>query len=436
MSRLLPRSFTGQLLVFSGALLLAMLLLAVVLSGTLALQPSAEQMARSLMVLADSADRELTMHPSSAPSLSPMLVDAGVFPVLPAGSRPVGSLRPFPLALRDRLRQRLQRPVELVSLPDGEIALWLPSSAPEQMPFGLRFESARRPITEVGFWIAVIGSIALLLAAVWLARWLSRPLRRLSDALPAMAAGAALPDLGRHAPRELRALADTLADAINRLREQAQAREQTLAGISHDLRTPLMRIALAAQLLPEHPHVAAIQADVSEMDRMIGEALELARAGRQEPSEEIPLAELIERVLGAQSDQWTRDIDAGVHLRAPPIALRRAIENLVQNAHRHGAPPFALRALRTPEALELSVIDSGSGLGELSAEAARQPFRQGAQSSNGSGLGLAIVDRLAASFDATLQLEQDASGFRAVLRIAASRVVESAPRKSLAGQAG
>lgn len=429
---LLPRSFTGQLLVFSSALLLAMLLLTAVLSSALALHPSAEQMARSLMVLADAAGRELTVQTRSAPHLSPMLVDAGVFPVLPVGSRPVGSLRPFPLALRDRLRQRLQRPVELVSLPDGEIALWLPSSAPTQMPFGLRFESARRPIAQVGLWLAVIGGIALLLAAVWLARWLSRPLRRLSESLPALAAGAALPDLGRHAPQELRALADTLADAINRLREQAQAREQTLAGISHDLRTPLMRIALAAQLLPEHPHVAAIQADVAEMDRMIGEALELARAGRQEPAELIPLAALVERLLGEQREQWALDIDPSITLRAPPIALRRAIDNLVQNAQRHGAPPFALRAVRTLEGLELSVADSGNGLGELSAEDARQPFRQGAGSSSGSGLGLAIVDRLAASFDATLQLEQEDSGFRAALRIAASRLVEPVPNKRAA----
>ncbi|MGQ0799482.1 MAG: sensor histidine kinase [Pseudomarimonas sp.] len=435
MIRLLPRSFTGQLLAFSSALLLAMLVLAAFLSSTLALQPSAEQMARSLMVLADSASRELTLQPRDVPSLSPMLVDAGVFPVLPVGSRPVGSLRPFPAALRDRLRQRLQRPVELVSLPDGEIALWLPSAEPTQMPFGLRFESARRPIAQVGLWVAVIGGVTLLLAAVWLARWLSRPLRRLSDALPALAAGAALPDLGRHAPHELRALADTLADAINRLREQAQVREQTLAGISHDLRTPLMRIALAAQLLPEHPHVATIQADVAEMDRMIGAALELARAGRQEPSEVIPLAELIERVLGAQAEQWTRDIDPDIHLRAPPIALRRAIENLVQNAERHGAPPFAVRAERTQAGLELSIIDSGSGFGELSVEAARQPFRQGSHASGGSGLGLAIVDRLATSFDATLQLEQLASGFHAVLRIAANRLVDPMPMKTVAGQA-
>lgn len=426
MTRWLPRSFTGQLLAFSSALLLAILLLAIMLSSMLALQPSAEQMARSLTVLADAAGRELTLQPRSEPNLSPMLVEAGVFPVLPVTSRPVGSLRPFPQALRERLSERLQRPIELVSLPDGEIALWLPGNAPDQLPFGLRFESARRPIAQVGMWIAVIIGIALLLAAIWLARWMSRPLRRLHDSLPALAAGAPVPDLGRYAPQELRALADALGQAVDRLREQAHAREQTLAGVSHDLRTPLMRIALAAELLPDHPHVATIQAEVAGMDRMIGEAIQLARAGRQEPAEEVALAELVESLLGEQRDPWTIDIPASLVLRVPPIALRRAIDNLLQNAQRHGAAPFAAKAVRTPDALELSIEDSGSGLSELSAEDALQPFRQGSDASGGSGLGLAIVQRLADSFDAQLRLEQDDSGFRAVLRIAGNRILDSA----------
>jgi len=425
MSRFLPRSYSAQLLGYAGLLLLAMLTLATALS-MLAARPSAEHMARTLAILAGVSGQELRLQPRLTPSLSEALIEAGVFPVLPAASKPARTVLPFPRALREILAQRLGREVNLVVLPDGETALWLPSNGPELLPFGLRFEPARGPLTRVGILVVISCALALLLATWWLARWLSLPLRRLSDALPGLAAGAALPDLGRHAPQEVQALARTLNDAISRLREQARAREQTLAGISHDLRTPLMRIALAAQLLPEHAHIADIQADVTEMDRMISEALELARAGRQEPAVEVELAPLLQRLLASSSALWAIDLDAPLCLRAPPVALRRALENLLQNAERHGAAPFAVRTERSSEGVNLVIADSGSGLGELAPEQATQAFRQGPQATQGSGLGLAIVERLAASFDAELRLETDDQGFRAVLAIPAKRIVERA----------
>jgi len=418
----LPRSFTAQLLGYTVLLLLAMGLVAATLSLQAA-RPSAEQMARMMTVVAQAAQQALLLQPRNDPRLADELTEAGVFPVLPARSQPQRTLLPFPNALREILERRLQRPVQLIALPDGETALWLPSNEPAQLPFGIRYEPARGPVAQSGMRVVLATAVALLLSAWWLARWLSRPLRRLSQALPGLAAGAALPKLGRSAPEEIQALASALGDAMGRLRAQTQAREQTLAGISHDLRTPLMRISVAAQMLPEHPHVAQIQADVAEMDQLIGSALELARAGHGEPDEVVAIAKLARSLVGDQPDRWLLRIDPGLSLRAPPIALRRALNNLIQNAERHAKAPFAIRSEPTAQGLRLIVADAGEGLLEISDHSARQPFLQGPRNVHGSGLGLAIVDRLADSFESELSLEQVPGGFQAVLVVPAHRVI-------------
>ena len=415
------RSFSTQLMVYAVVLLMVMLLLAALIS-LLAARPSAEQMARSFSVIGAVAEQHLSLQPRGERWLPQDLTDAGVFAVLPVGSRQSQTWLPFANALREALTARLQRPVQLVVLPDGETAIWLPSSSPEQLPFGIRFEPARGPVARSGVWV-IVATIALIMAAAWiLARWLSRPLRQLSRALPGLAAGAPLPPLGPSTPAEIRSLAEALKEAMDRLRDQSLAREQTLAGISHDLRTPLMRMNLAAQMLPEGKYAAQIQSNVAEMDQLIGSALELARAGRDEAAERVDLSILVQRLTADDHGAWQLLIDPTLRVFCPPIALRRSLQNLIINATRHGQPPYSVRSQIDPGELLLIVADSGSGFGELGESAARQAFRQGQSAGGGTGLGLAIVDRLAASFDSILRFEQVDGEFRAILAIPLGRV--------------
>lgn len=410
MSRRL-RSFGVQLLLYASGLLLAMGVLVAVLLAAIALEPSAEQMSRGLSVLAKAAEQQL----EAGAGLDEQLSEAGAFLAEPAG---MGARLPLPFAalLRERLEDRVGRAVQLRHRDDGETVLWLPAND-QQAAFGLRYELLRAPVANTSLLVLVVLAIALLLAAWLAARWLAAPLKRLSAALPAMAAGGSAPALGRHATREVVELADALGEAVGRLREQSAAREIALAGISHDLRTPLMRIALLLQWLPEHPRLAEIEAEIAEMDALIASALELARAGRQEAAQWQPLAPLLQRLLVGEADWRCQGAD-GWQLLAPPIALRRALDNLVQNAQRHGQPPHEVQVRARPDGLDIE-ISNGVADPALLPDAA-QPAPSG-------GLGLAIVEHLAASFDARLEREM-AEGrvcMRLVVPRARARPVQS-----------
>jgi two-component system osmolarity sensor histidine kinase EnvZ len=409
------RSYTAQLLLYAAVLLVAMGLIGAYTLRAIALEPSAEHSARTLAVLALAVDNHLA---SNSGQLDRAFADAGVFLTEPDGPALQAFPLPYPRLLRLRLSDRLGRPVQLRRSGSGEVVLWLPA-APAGPAFGLRYEPLRGPVARVSIvLVPVLGG--LLLIASWLAaRWLARPLRRLSEALPAMVAGAPVPRLGRHAPLEIEQLAAALAEAMRRLREQSEAREVALAGISHDLRTPLMRMALQLQMLPPHERLAQIEQEISEMDQLIAAALELARAGRQEAPQWLYLRPLAQRLIDADP-HWRVEIDPALQLHAPPIALRRALDNLIQNARRHGAPPYRIALRRQAERVQLIVEDHGGGkdidpvgLGQL---------RIAVDDRSGSGLGLAIVERLASSFDAELSLERDGEAFRMLLELPPGRV--------------
>jgi two-component system osmolarity sensor histidine kinase EnvZ len=414
-SRLL-RSYTAQLLLYAAVLLMAMGLIGAVTLHAIALEPSAEHSARTLAVLALTVDNQLAHNDGR---LGSALREAGVFLSEPEGGALQSFPLPFPSLLRERLSERLGRPVQLRRNDGGEVVLWLPA-APTGAAFGLRYEPLRGPVARVSVVLLVLLGSLLLVATWFAARWLSRPLRRLSDALPAMVAGAPSPRLGRFAPAEIEQLAAALAEAMRRLREQSEARELALAGISHDLRTPLMRMALQLQMIPAHPRLAQIEQEIAEMDQLIAAALELARAGRQEAAQWLAPRQLLARML-EQDPRWQLEVDQDLQLLAPPIALRRTLDNLIQNALRHGAAPYRIAQRRLSGSLQLIVEDHGGG-GATGMIADLRQLREGADQRGGPGLGLAIVERLAASFEAELTIERDAEAFRMVLSVPLARV--------------
>ncbi|MEZ5441410.1 MAG: hypothetical protein R3F15_07990 [Lysobacterales bacterium] len=400
------RSFGTQLLLYSVGLLLAMGLLVTVLLGVIALEPSAEQMARSLAVLARAADERLQRESE----LGAVLQDAGAFQDHPGDQPPTLAL-PFAARLRALLAQRLERPVELRQREDGETVLWLPAQS-DLAAIGLRYEPLRAPVARAS--LVLFGALAgLLMLAAWLAaRWLIAPMRRLAQALPAMVAGGSAPPLGRQATREVSELADALSEAITRLREQSAAREVALAGISHDLRTPLMRMALQLQWLPAHPRLAEIEREIETMDALIAAGLELARAGRQEAPQWQPLGPVLARLL-PDEPVWQRPEQIEWQVLAPPIALRRALDNLIQNALRHGVAPFVLDLQRSSAGLSICVSNA-------LAEDTLPPPPSGTPAAG--GLGLAIVEHLAASFDARLQRDYHDGQVRMSLLLPTARI--------------
>lgn len=251
--------------------------------------------------------------------------------------------------------------------------------------------------------ILIVGAAATLITSAYLARRLTAPLRRLSTAARQMGAGDCPEPLPADGPEEF----DTCVRSFNRMVDQVQellaSRTTLLAGISHDLRTPLARMRLALGMLSEgHDPALAHQLmrDVDAMNELIGRCLELGQGFEEPPAEADPgtlLGELVEAARCAGNAVGYRP-PPPCPLRLRPLAFRRVMGNLLDNALRYGgdqAPDVEFDA----DALVVRVLDRGEGIPEGQRENVFRPFfRLDPSRSNvtgGSGLGLAIVRQLA-----------------------------------------
>lgn len=273
---------------------------------------------------------------------------------------------------------------------------------------------------SVGFPLARIGAQPLLtllissvigiglagLAAAWLARRAATPLARLEEAVAEVGRGEVPELLPETGPRELAGLERGFNLMARQVRELLAARTTLLAGVSHDLRTPLARLRLALELLPEDvpPKLSArMQRDVEEMNRLIGQFLDLARGLQAEERQTVDVCGLLgqavdDAVAGGAAIDWT---PPAPWLRAcRPLALRRVLDNLIQNAVRYGgAEPVAVKCEGSGAALTVRVMDRGPGIAPDELEAVFRPFYRidssRSTATGGSGLGLAIARQLA-----------------------------------------
>ena len=167
----------------------------------------------------------------------------------------------------------------------------------------------------------------------------SIPLRNLAQRAPDVVRGEwprlPLPT----ASREVAELAQALGRAGDDLRAMMDERNLMLAGISHDLRTPMMRLQYAVELLPgTDPELrAGMHRDVEEMDGILGQFIAYARDGRDESNRSLDLAAICRQAVTASGADWQLHVPEQAWLRGRPMALLRALENLVTNALRHGA---------------------------------------------------------------------------------------------------
>ena len=269
--------------------------------------------------------------------------------------------------------------------------------------------------------ILSVGAIVALVTSAWLAHRLIAPLARLSAATQGIGQGRQLEPLPEAGPVELA----TLAREFNRMGEQVQEllanRTTLLAGISHDLRTPLTRIQLALGMLSEKsdPELfGRVLRDVEGMNELIARCLEISRDITEQEAADVDLCELI-------GDVAMRFSHTGVEIRGHPgfacrvrvrpLALRRILANLVDNAARYGAGEAVdIEYHRAGDRLEILVMDRGPGIPEAERDAVFRPFYRlepsRSQRTGGSGLGLAIVRQLAAANGWTVSLSARPGG--------------------------
>jgi two-component system osmolarity sensor histidine kinase EnvZ len=314
------------------------------------------------------------------------------------------------LAEKTGRMQHLSREVR-----DGEDWFWA------TLPSGERSIAVGFPARRIGtqplrtLLVTLVGGLLLaVLAAVWLARRIAEPLARLQQAVAEVGRGEVPELLPEAGPRELAALAAGFNRMARQVRELLGARTTLLAGVSHDLRTPLARMRLALALLAEQPSPALIvrlDHDIEEMNRLIGKVLDLARGLDGETSDEVDLLALLADVAAGTPVATIRIVPPAetIRLHVPPLALRRVLGNLVDNARRHGGgAPVELLVQHGTPATRIGVLDRGPGIPADQIEAVFQPFHRVEASrsatTGGTGLGLAIVRQLA-----------DANGWRVEL---------------------
>lgn len=247
-------------------------------------------------------------------------------------------------------------------------------------------------------------TLALALLVAWLiVSRVTRPLRALAGAARELGSGR-FPDPVREAgASELRQLAQTFNRMSEDLQRIAAERTEVLAGISHDLRTPLARLRLESELsIADDDAREAVIADIEQMDAIIGQFLDYARGDGDETPAGSDINALVSQVAGRHGRTVEPPrLTLGVlpeSVRVRPKALTRAVANLLDNARKYGAAPFAVETRREGEEIVIDILDSGPGLPEDQLERLKRPFTRlenARTDASGTGLGLAIVDRIA-----------------------------------------
>ena len=275
----------------------------------------------------------------------------------------------------------------------------------------------------------VLAQLGLALVLFGLAIWFMRrelvPIEHLGVAADALGKGRDVPDFAfSGGTREVRNAATAFQTMRIRLRRSIQQRTEMLAGVSHDLRTPLTRMKLSLALLPDSPETRELADDVDEMQRMIEGYLAFARGEGDEDPVMSDLSEILEDVAaGARHGRATLEVawkgDMNVELR--PIAMKRCLTNIVSNAQRY-ASEIRIEAVRGRTAVEITVDDNGPGIPPENYEDVFRPFFRLDQSRNaatgGVGLGLSIARDVARSHGGEVTLAASPlGGLRVVVRI-------------------
>ena len=270
-----------------------------------------------------------------------------------------------------------------------------------------RFEPALG-LQWLGWGVALL---AISLAGAWLiASTIARPLAAVTRAARRIGSGVAHEPLAEEGARELRTVAAAFNRMASGLESMERERAMVLAGISHDLRTPLSRLRLALEMSgAEGAESEAMIEDIGEIDAIIGQFLDFARGENEEKS--LHDLNAVVHELGDHYARLHKQVStATAEVPAFPfarVAVRRAIANLVDNALRYAGEPVEIESRSENGKVVVEVRDRGQGIPAAEVERLKRPFTRLDDSRagvSGAGLGLAIVERVARAHGGTLEL--------------------------------
>jgi len=284
-------------------------------------------------------------------------------------------------------------------------------------------EAAGMPLRLALTLLVLLGTVvALSLIAV---RWVTGPLSTLASAAERLGEDINRPPLPETGPVEARRAARAFNTMQGRLSRFISDRTRILTAMSHDLKTPITRLRLRTELLEDETLRAKFSKDLGEMESMVAQTLDFMRdPSASEPVQRVNLMALLESLQTDYQDTGnTVEVEGSV--AAPfsgrPLALRRCLTNLLDNAIRYGKRAL-VRAEEAADRITIRVLDEGPGIPEQELEHAFEPFFRGESSRNretgGTGLGLGIARNIARAHGGDLCLKnRPGGGLEAILTL-------------------
>ncbi|MDH4056388.1 MAG: ATP-binding protein [Gammaproteobacteria bacterium] len=251
-----------------------------------------------------------------------------------------------------------------------------------------------------------VGAILTFLASLFQVRRIVGPLNRLSAAAQKLGRGRNPPSLAEDGPEEIAALARTFNQMSSDLKEMSENRTVMIAGISHDLRTPLTRLGIVAEMLEEDPNpklVSRLRRNLDAMNKLIGQFLQFSQGIENQCPVQVDLWQIIESLA---TDLKRDGTELRLHRNDPPCvyfadpaALERVLANLLKNAVQYGGrEPIDINLNCSAHEVSIEIADRGPGIPADQVQAAFRPFQRldegRGKRTGGSGLGLAIARQL------------------------------------------
>ena len=337
--------------------------------------------------------------------------------------------RTIDATLHRQLEKRLTVPYHLnTQLPDKRMTIRI------QRPDGvLTLETTVKRMREsttvlVILWMVGTAIVVSAIAVLFLRNQI-RPIRRLAAAADALGKGRPVTDLNPSGATEIRRAGAAFLEMQGRIQRQIAQRTEMLAGVSHDLRTPLTRVRLQLAMLADaHPgsrqEITESEQDLLLMEHMIDEYMAFARGQGGEAPVSTDLAEIIDDVAGdarRRGSPIVLEVERPLVLALRPNAIRRCLTNLVENAMHHGAR-VAISATRRDDVVSVAVEDDGPGIPVDQREDVFKPFFRLDSARNprtgGAGLGLSIARDVARGHGGDIRMSAGSlGGLRAELRL-------------------
>lgn len=328
--------------------------------------------------------------------------------------------------IRTRLDAELGRPVRAVASLTPEPGLWVdlrPSGSAEQWLF---LPLPRLPYRRTDSLVLalIVGFVIVSIGGMFLLWQVQRPLLRLGKAFEAIGPEAPPQELDVSGVGISRDVIERYNEMAGRQRRYEEDRAIMLAGVAHDLRSPITRLRLLLEL-QNGERRGEFEQNLGEIERITEQFLSFARGYDDEAASNFELKPFVQEVVAPYRERGVTVADGAAEALAAirPNALRRALTNLIDNALEYGAAPVVVDVRKDEGAVAVCVADAGPGIGDADMARATRPFTRLDDSRGGKGhcgLGLAIASRIAEGLGGRLTLRREPAGFIAEIVLPAA----------------